>query len=390
MNKVRIVVFSIMVCVVFLNPAFVWGEENELTLTIAPAFFRVQLSPGETWKSTLKVTNPNPYDLELVISSMNFRGEGESDRVKLVPVSERFEIPIDALTQWIEIPRVHVIVKREKSVEIPFAIRIPENASPGGHYGALVVEGRSVRGKGENTDMSLHVSEQIVSMLLLRVNGDVREEGLIREFSVDRMVHQKPDIDFTFRFENAGNVHIVPEGGVVVYDMWGNERGRISLHKEGETIVDILPRSIRSIPLKWVSNVFELGLYRAEIAIQYGTDLKNHVSNRVYFFIFPPYILEGLVFIGTILIFLLWGIRLYIKKVMMGEVFEVRGVKTQEQEREVHKGFSRHIPRLSHKKFVLDLSTSLGRKTFKQRRATYVIAILILTMVCVGFLTWLF
>lgn len=59
----------------------------------------------------------------------------------------------------------------------------------------------------------------------MRVEGDVQEDGGIREFRAIDSFLDTPDVTFSLRFENKGNVHLQPRGNIVITNMWGQREG---------------------------------------------------------------------------------------------------------------------------------------------------------------------
>lgn len=270
---------------------------DQLTLTITPPLFQLAISPGEVWRSSLKIVNTNPYDLTVYASTMNFEAGGEEGQGRFVPIPEsdasrvsmdgtRHDSAESSLAKWIEIAPDPIFIPEGKSVDIPFTVRIPKDAEAGGHYAAILV---GTRPANENPNgANVLVSSQVSSLFLARVNGDVREEGYIKEFIVGRTFYEKPDIDFILRFENTGNVHLKPQGEIAIFNMWGSEMGKILINEKSD-FGNVLPRSMRKFIFNWQRdlNLLEMGRFKAVAIISYGEDARQNVSRFVYFWIFP-------------------------------------------------------------------------------------------------------
>ena len=301
---------------------------DKLILTITPPLFQMAIGPGEVWRSSLKVVNTNSYDLTVYASTMNFEAGGEEGQGRFVPILSRNSgIPLTAgentvdsysLAQWIEITPDPIFIPQGKSVDIPFTVRTPQDAEAGGHYAAILV---GTRPQNENANgANILVSSQVSSLFLVRVNGDVREEGHIKEFRSGRTFYEKPDIDFILRFANTGNVHLKPQGEIAIFNMWGSEMGKIAINEKSD-FGNVLPRSARKFIFNWQRdlNFLEMGRFKAAATISYGEDKRQSISRAVYFWILPSKPLLGvlvsfLVFI--LIIFLL--IRRYVKKSLAG------------------------------------------------------------------------
>lgn len=295
----------------------VLGVSDKLTLTITPPLFQMTISPGEVWRSSLKIVNTNPYDLTVYASTINFEVSGEEGQGRFVPILES-DANNYSLAKWIEITADPIFIPEGKSVDISFTVRIPKDAEAGGHYAAILV---GTRPQNENANgVNVLVSSQVSSLFLARVNGDVREEGYIREFKVSRTFYEKLDIDFILRFENTGNVHLKPQGEIEIFDMWGSKMGKIFINEKSD-FGNVLPRSVRKFIFNWQRdfNFLEVGRFKAVASISYGEDARQNVSRVVYFWILPSKLLLGMVisFLVFILI-IIFLTRLYIKRSLAG------------------------------------------------------------------------
>jgi len=290
--------------------------QEAFTMTVTPPLFQLSLSPGERWSSQLKVVNNNPYNITVYGTVTDFRATGEGGRGAFLPLPELApkQESTHSLGTWIAISSDPIIVPAEQSANIPFTINVPENAEPGGHYAAILVGTRPPKTEGS----MVSVSSMISSLLFVRVGGNIVEEGVIREFSNDKTFYKKPEVTFTVRFENKGNVHLLPQGNITIYNMWGKQRGIIPINQDSD-FGNVLPDSIRKFIFTWEGdeNFFEIGRYKAVATIAYGEELRKNTYRTVYFWIVPfePVLKIG----GSALLFLLffvWVVRGYIRRAL--------------------------------------------------------------------------
>jgi hypothetical protein len=148
------------------------------------------------------------------------------------------------------------------------------------------------------------------------------EKGSIRDFYTENSVIESPDARFVLRFENEGNVHIVPQGEIVITNMWGKVRGKVSIN-ESSTFGNVLPESTRKFEFNWKEldpSPLEVGRYKAIATIVYGVEGRQTVERTVFFWIVPwkpvASILGSLFFF---IWFISWSLRRYIKKALMME-----------------------------------------------------------------------
>lgn len=327
-NKILQLIFSVTALGILLIPQPVLAQSvstssSQLSLSLTPPLIQLSLSPGETWKSTLKVINTNEYDLPLYANIAFLEANGDEGQSKFTPVLEGDTN--NSLANWIKVDKSTFEISREKSYELPFTITIPEDAPPGGHYAAIIVGSQPLNEKNEGPTIS--VSSSISSLLFLRVAGDVVEQADIREFTTDQNFYSKPNVNFTLRFENKGNVHVQPQGEIAVTNMWGKQRGVIPINQKTR-FGNVLPNSTRKFEFEWKGawNPLEFGRYRAEAVLTYGTDSKQNVSSVTHFWVIP--LKEALVTLGGIGIFILlvlWAIRRYIRRSLALETERLTG-----------------------------------------------------------------
>jgi hypothetical protein len=222
------------------------------------------------------------------------------------------------MSGWIDISKEQIIITRGKTAEVPFTIRVPADADPGGHYAAILI---ATSPAGQVTGTGTSVSSAITSLFFMRVPGDVIEEGIIRDFYATESFMQRASGSFVIRFENKGNVHLVPQGEIVITNMWGKERGKIVIN-EHNTFGNVLPLSTRKFAFDWSgeSNLFEFGRYKALATLAYGEDGRKTAFRATYFWVIP--VVPVVSVLGSLIVFfwfMSWSLRRYIRRAMLLE-----------------------------------------------------------------------
>lgn len=305
-------------CLVALNvlvPSIAFAQES-LSVTVTPPMIQLTIGQGEVWASSLKIVNANPFDLTYYATPVDFEADGEEGKGTFMPLLASDHA---SLGNWVEISRDPILVPRGESKEVPFAVRIPADAPPGGHYAAILIgttpEDAAVDGP------TVKVSSYVSSLLFVRIKGDIDERARIREFRTEKWLYQDPKATFLLRFENLGNTHLRPQGEIVLYNMWGKERGRVQLNQKS-AFGNVLPASIRRFSFLWAGeeSLFDIGRYSAVVTLSYGEDQKQNVSAATYFWVVP--VVPVAVTLGATLAFILlilWLLRRYIHRALMLE-----------------------------------------------------------------------
>ncbi len=302
-------------------------------LTISPPRMELGGNPGTTIEGEMTLFNEEAETKTLYSSTQNFEARGESGAPYFLP--ER-----TGLATWISI-QDQVTLKPQERKTIPFTIKIPDNAEPGGHFAAIfwgtfpaAIEGGQVA-----------IGGRLGVLILLRVAGEVEEKGGLVDFRTEggRFLTKLP-IVFAYRFSNDGGDRIKPEGEIKIKNILGFTSAVLDANKsEG----NVLPRSSRKYEALWHSKGqkigdltkkeelalfeqlakaekmgffetagdqwrnFAFGLYTAKLTLTYGQEGKTaQASYR--FFVIPWQLLSIIVVILAIIGFLgFWSIKKY-------------------------------------------------------------------------------
>ena len=287
-----------------------------MALSLTPPLIKNNINPGDIWRSAIKVINNNPNPIEIYLSTVDFKNGKDNGTVEFIkePDGLNGDAKQYLLSKWIVIEPGPIEIPAFGSVEVPFIIDVPEKAGPGGHYAAILAGTKPPEGKISGTNIK--ISSLLASLILLKVNGDVKEIGQIREFSTNKSVFYEPKVNFTVRFENLGNVHIQPQGEIKIYNFFNKGKKTITLNHNSE-FGNVLPGGIRKWNFSYEGEhgLLDMGRYRAELVLSYGGAAKQTVDRKIFFWIIYPRPLAIAlgVILGLILI-IIFIIRHYIKK----------------------------------------------------------------------------
>jgi len=312
MTKLFKIILIIIACLFVFSPVL---AQDSFTLSITPPLVKNNVSPGEKWKSSVKVVNNNSQEINAYVQVLDFKSGSESGTVEFIKTPKDLsEQTKHLLSGWIEIDPGPYTIGAYESRNIGFTINIPESAEPGGHYAAILTGTKPTEDKIEGS--AIKISSLLGSLLLLNVNGEATESGRIREFSTDKKFYNKPDINLRVRFENTGSVHIQPQGEIRIINFLGKEKKIIPINHYTD-FGNILPNSIRKWDFNWRadSSFWEMGRYRAVLELDFGEKAHESVDQTIYFWIINFKLLlitlSSVLFVFLLFLFL---IKAYIRR----------------------------------------------------------------------------
>jgi len=302
-------------------PGTLFAQEKQI-LSVTPPLFQLSIDPGDIWKSSIKVVNGNPYPLTVFAEVVNFAPEGELGRGKFIPIASDDDSNT-TLASWIEISGGPHMIPPEQTKEVQFFVDVPEDASPGGHFAAILI---GTEPPQSEDNLAVLTSQVVTTLFFTRVEGNVIEKGDIREFSATDPFIPDPNAEFVLRFENKGNVHLQPRGNILITNMWGKERGTIPINHQSH-FGNVLPESIREFNFTWKGekSITEIGRYKAIATLAYGKDGIKNTTAITYFWVIPvKATLMTLVGVIAFILFVTWAIKLYIRRMLVLAGVDVR------------------------------------------------------------------
>lgn len=277
-------------------------------LTISPARAELTGDKGETISDSFLIINEQETQQTFYTTVENFDSQGETG-------TPNFTTSKEGLPSWVTVPEKITLNKGER-VKIPYSIAIPQNAESGGHFAAIFLSTvPPAIGEGQ-----VSVGAKVGMLILLKVTGDVKEEGGLLSFTIQegkKFLTSLP-VHFSFRFNNKGNDRVKPEGDIVVKNMFGVETARIDANK---SLGNILPGSVRHFEavlgdaeapapsaaffdhVKFQMNHFAFGAYFATVSLKFGN--AGVAESSLTYFVLPwqlMVVVTGLVLIVLVLL----------------------------------------------------------------------------------------
>ncbi len=281
------------------------GVEDSEDFVVEPGKTELFLNPGETVTRNISVTNRTNRELNFSVGVENFVGSNSPDStVVLLPAGVNTPYP---LSEYVSSEVQDFTLQFGEKITFAVTITTPADMEPGGHYGAIIVSNESpgmLDGNGNEVVGGTRLTSRIGSLILMRVNGDVDESGMLETFKIsgpNKLFRQKMPTSFEISFKNDGSVHLVPYGTITITNIFGSEVAQIPVDA-----YFALPDATRYQEIVWQGKPFSFGLYKAKLEQYrgYGNELD---TESIRFAVLPLAVvlpaLGGLILVFGILYF---------------------------------------------------------------------------------------
>lgn len=292
-------------------------------LTVSPAKVEVSANPGQQVKGEIEIYNEQEDSKTFYTSFENFESRGDTGAPYFVGSN-------GGLATWITSDPEVKLVQGERT-KVPYSISIPSNAKPGGYFAAVFFG--TEKPKGENGG-EVSIGGKIGVLILLRVNGDIKESAGLSSFSstdAKRFFVTSP-VNFEYNFNNVGGDRVVPKGEVVITNtIMMKTATLLANEKEGS----VLPQSTRKFNVVWGDSKktdksffsmlskemkdLNFGFYTATINLTWGESGQT-ATNSFHFFVFPWH----LIMVALVVILVLKVILSSYKKRIIAQAINAR------------------------------------------------------------------
>lgn len=272
------------------------------SLRIAPVRTELALDPGASKEITVYGQNltPNPVQMKVAIS--DFEASKDESGKPLVILDDAYA-KSHSLKRLASVEPSAVTLPPNERVGVKVTITVPKSARAGGYYGAV----RFLPADEVELDSNgVAVSTNVGSLVILKVNGDLKEKLTLE--SLDVRQENKPGTFFktseglkaVVRFNNLGNIQEQPFGKVQVLDRGGKV---IEEHEINNTDPrgNVLPESIRRFEVD-LKKVNSFGKYTLQGNFGYGTNGELLTSKMSFWVVPTSYLIVGGVAIVAIIL----------------------------------------------------------------------------------------
>ena len=301
--------FLITSAISILSLLTVFHAASALTLT--PIRLTLSGDPGQTVTAEVTLINEKDTSETFYTSFANFEAQGETG-------TPTFKEGTEGLASWITASK-SVFLPPGVSKKVELQIAIPQNTAPGGYFAAAFWGATP----SEKTTQEVAIGTKIGTLILLRVNGAVKEEAQILAFDTLNGQHffTALPVGMFYRFQNGGGDRALPKGDVIMRNFFGIKADSVNANVVAG---NVLPGQIRRFEVVWSKqnqnlevkapsgffnqvkyewHNFALGRFSANLDIAYGASNNIALKAKTAFWVIPWQLLI-IILIVAFLVFL--------------------------------------------------------------------------------------
>jgi hypothetical protein len=210
------------------------------------------------------------------------------------------------LAKWLQLPQKSITLQPKQTQTIQDQILNLPDLSPGGHYGALMLQANNPG----SSDVSNKVSVRPIASSLLfitKLGGDTHKLSLSGVIFSRTLFSLPKSVDL--RFHNDGNSHVVPRGNVYLRTAGGKLISQGTVNEDSNLV---LPETYRqlNVRLHETGGLVPSGKYSLQVDFRFdGIDIFR--SYRQDFYVLQPW---TILLVVMILVLAAGGIAVYKKR----------------------------------------------------------------------------
>jgi len=235
--------------------------------TIGPGKAEFLLDPGGEATKMLNITSRLGETTKFKIEIEDFTGSSEGTEAAILLGSEKGPY---SLRDYIRPEISEFTLEHGQRIDLPVKISIPQDATPGGLYGAVIVRTIPAEGSVEvnETDASGKIKfvGRVASLFFVRVKGNALEEGQLEKFNTinSKKIYPNSSVLFVATYKNTGSVYLVPYGILEIRNMLSKKIDEVEIKP-----YFVMPNATRSKEISWQRSS-AMGYYKAHLYLNRG------------------------------------------------------------------------------------------------------------------------
>ena len=268
-SKLRLLSFCLIFLISLSFSSKVNAQETK-GITVLPSTTDVNLDTDQP-EIELNYTNTTDTTITLDFKALDFTDLEDSGKIRFLEGNDASNYKY-SLSSWITFERESMTLGSNENQTLKISIA-KDKLSPGAHYASIQATISPQKPEGGKVNVSGIISSLV---FVTTSTGNEIEEASAAQLTADRNSLDFPK-KFVLRFNNKGNVALVPHGLLKITNSFGQEVSRGILN---EGSLKTLPETIRryEIGTKTYSSFLLPGFYKAEIVTKYG---KNDKESKI-------------------------------------------------------------------------------------------------------------
>lgn len=229
------------------------GDTNE-SILMSPAKKNYKFDAGSTTADSITVINNGN-------SAYRFKVYASPYSVKNVAYEPDFYTTRKNtdLESWVNFPTDTFSIQPNQTIKVPYSIKVPADATPGGHYAVIFAETQPPEVTGDTN--SVQRKKRIGSLVYATVNGSYQMGGQFKGIRTAGLQFKSP-LRSELNVENTGNSDFAVETVFAVSDIFGNRKYTDTKSYQ------LLPKTERKIMFSWDKSP-SFGLYEVTVSAKF-------------------------------------------------------------------------------------------------------------------------
>lgn len=263
-------------------------QTKDPKVTISPAFKEITLEQGQL-AATYEIEIINNADTEIGfgLTAVDFKSLDETGGIAFIGPTGGDLVQKYGIAKWVKVHTPTVELPSKGKQKVTVEVQNLPDLSPGGHYGAVLIEALSAE-TGDEIKARVSLRQTLTSLLFVKKVGGERYDLSLKEATFAKNWWKLPQ-KVGLRFYNAGNVYVVPRGRIELHDPAGRLVADASINTDS---LKVLPETHRQIPVNMsgLARVWLPGKYTLKVMYRYDGH-ESFATKRYSFFYVPTYLL---------------------------------------------------------------------------------------------------
>ena len=247
-------------------------------ITVQPLLLDLELENREVVTHDITLTNDSDSKITVYATVNEIAIDGSGDIKEFI--SPVMTDRTSTITSWIEITRGRIELEANETKTVPLTIRMHPQTVPGTYHAFIGFVPDKKRPDAEVTALQGNAEGLILKISLDEVKNELLR---ISKFQTSRFVVNDAQRTIVIEVENGGDVDATPSGEIIFYNSRGEEVASTPANEVGV----VVPAGGSATLTATIPFQDELGRFKANATLKYGTNDKSTTFDTVQFFMIP-------------------------------------------------------------------------------------------------------